>query len=78
MSNHQKQVRTKAGFDTWAGKKAWMIPDNVIQLGELNTVDGKLSFTLKFGGDIKKGTYTLADGVPTFTEASAASTGTGD
>lgn len=60
------------------GMKAWMIPDNVIQLGELNTVDGKLSFTLKFGGDIKKGTYTLTAGVPTFTEASAASTGTGD
>ena len=57
------------------GKKAWMIPDNVIQLGELNTVDGKLSFTLKFGGDIKKGTYTLTAGVPSFTEASAASTG---
>lgn len=57
------------------GKKAWMVPDNVIQLGELNTVDGKLSFTLKLGGDIQKGTYTVSEGVPTFTPASSAGTG---
>ncbi|MBE5807643.1 MAG: hypothetical protein E7317_04810 [Clostridiales bacterium] len=51
-------------------KKAWHIPDNVIELGELNTVDGKLSFTLKLGGDIEKGTYTINEsGVPTFTAA---------
>ena len=54
------------------GKKAWLIPDNVIELGELNTVDGKLSFTLKLGGDIQKGVYTLSNaGVPTFTPESA-------
>lgn len=51
-------------------KKAWMVPDCVVQLGELNTVDGKLSFTLKLGGNIQKGTYTLTDGVPAFTAAS--------
>lgn len=34
----------------------------------LNTVDGKLTFTIKFGSDVVKGTYTLsAQGVPTFT-----------
>ena len=38
------------------GKKAWRVKQNVIELGELNTVDGKVSFTLKMGGDIKKGT----------------------
>lgn len=51
------------------GKKAWKIDDNVIQLGELNTVDGKLSFTLKMGGDITKGTYTITSGVPSFSAA---------
>ena len=62
------------------GKKAWMIPDNVIQLGELNTVDGKVSFTLKMSGDVHKGTYTLTEGVPAFTEATASTgnTGTGN
>ena len=52
------------------GKKAWMVSDNVIQLGELNSVDGKLSFTLKLGGNITKGTYTITSGEPTFTPAS--------
>jgi len=53
-----------------SGKKAWLISDNVIELGELNTPDGKLSFTLKLGGDITRGTYALSNaGVPTFTPA---------
>lgn len=53
-------------------KKAWLVPENVIQLGELNTPDGKLSFTLKLGGNIQKGTYAInaETGVPTFTAAS--------
>lgn len=50
-------------------KKAWKIDDTTLTLGELNTVDGKLSFTLNFGGDIDRGTYTISDGVPTFTPA---------
>ena len=52
-------------------KKAWLVEKNTIQLGELNTVDGKLSFTLKLGGDITRGTYTVnaETGVPTFTPA---------
>ena len=35
----------------------------------LNTVDGKVTFSMKMGGDITKGTYTIAEGVPTFTPA---------
>lgn len=46
--------------------KAWQVQQNVITLGELNTVDGKLSFTNGLGGDIDKGCVTLSDGVPTF------------
>ena len=36
----------------------------------LNTVDGKITFTMKIGGDIEKGTYTITDGAPSFTPAS--------
>jgi len=50
-------------------KKAWQVKGATLVLGELNTVDGKLSFTLKLGGDIDKGTYAIAEGVPTFTAA---------
>ncbi|MEA4899323.1 MAG: hypothetical protein VB065_14065 [Eubacteriales bacterium] len=53
-----------------ADKKAWQVKDATLVLGELNTVDGKLSFTLKLGGDIEKGTYTITDGAPTFAVAS--------
>lgn len=52
-----------------AGKKAWQVKMATLQLGELNTVDGKISFTLKLGGDIEKGTYTISEGAPTFTAA---------
>ena len=46
-------------------KKAWRciatITSNV-----LNTVDGKITFSIKMGGDIEKGTYTISEGTPTF------------
>lgn len=50
-------------------KKAWKIDNCTLELGEYNTVDRKLSFTLRLGGDITRGTYSIAaqTGVPTFT-----------
>ena len=48
------------------GKKAWQASDCTVSLGALNTVDGKLSFTLKLGGSIERGTYTVTDGAPSF------------
>ena len=51
------------------GKLAWQLEQSTVVLGELNTVDGKLSFTLKLGGDIDRGTYVITAGVPTFTAA---------
>lgn len=48
------------------GKKSWQVQQATLVLGELNPVDGKLSFTLKLGGDIDKGTYTIGSGVPVF------------
>ena len=53
------------------GKLAWQVQNATLVLGELNPVDGKLSFTLKLGGDITKGTYVITSGVPTFDAASA-------
>ena len=53
------------------GKDAWQIKKTTIVFGELNTVDRKLNFTLKFGGDIEKGTYTITSGTPSFTATSA-------
>jgi hypothetical protein len=50
-------------------KKAWQLEQSTVVLGELNTVDGKLSFTLKLGGDIDRGTYVITDGTPVFTPA---------
>lgn len=35
----------------------------------LDTVAGKITFTLKMGGDIEIGTYTISDGVPAFVSA---------
>lgn len=53
------------------GKQAWKIDQTTLVLGEMNTVDRKISFTLNLGGDITRGTYTVSTaGVPTFTPAS--------
>ena len=52
-------------------EKAWQIQRCVLVPGNLNTVDGKLTFSLKFGGDIERGTYTITEGAPTFSKASA-------
>ena len=37
--------------------------------GSLSTTDGKITFTMRMGGDIDKGTFTISDGVPTFVSA---------
>ena len=50
------------------GKKAWRCIATITSK-VLNTVDGKITFSIKLGGDIEKGTYTISDGAPTFTSA---------
>ena len=47
------------------GKKAWRCIATLTSK-VLNTVDGKITFSLKMGGDIEKGTYTIEAGSPTF------------
>lgn len=56
-------------------KRAWRGICTLL-LDTLSTTDGKISFSMKFGGDIELGTYTITAGKPTFTatEAQAAST----
>lgn len=49
-----------------SAKKAWQVKKCTLVLGSLNTVSGKLSFTLHMGGDIERGTYTVTGGVPVF------------
>lgn len=46
---------------------AWMVKDCRLLLSNYNSVDGKITFTLKLGGDIAKGTVTITEGVPSFT-----------
>lgn len=51
-------------------KKAWRVDDAVCLLGSMNTVEGKITFTLQLGGTIQRGTYTLdSDNAPTFIAA---------
>ena len=45
----------------------WQVPDNRLLLGNYNSVDGKVTYTLKMGGDIQVGTISKAEtGAPTF------------
>lgn len=55
-----------------SGAKAWQVQECTLVLGELNTVDGKLSFTMKLGGDITRGTYKITDSTPAFTATATA------
>jgi hypothetical protein len=48
-------------------KKAWRGMSTIL-VNNLNTVDSKISFTIKFN-TIEKGTYEVAEGAPTFTSA---------
>ena len=48
-------------------KKAWRGMATIV-LGNLNTVDGKITFTIKFNS-IDRGTFVAADGAPEFNKA---------
>ena len=47
-------------------KKAWRSIATII-FDSLDAVAGKLTFTIKLGGNVEKGTYTITEGAPTFT-----------
>lgn len=52
--------------------QAWQVKECRLLLSNYNSVDGKITFTLKLGGTIEKGTATISDGTPTFAAAEAA------
>ena len=47
--------------------RAWQVKECRLLLSNYNSVDGKITFTLKLGGTIEKGKVTGTDGKPTFT-----------
>ena len=49
-------------------QRAWVVDETTVELGEYNSVDSKVSFTLKLGGDIKRGKYEVSGDSVTFTE----------
>lgn len=49
-------------------KKAWRTVATIV-LDSLDAVAGKLTYTIKLGGNVEKGTYAVTEGVPTFTKA---------
>ena len=48
--------------------KGWQVKECRLLLSNYNSVEGKVSFTLKIGGDIERGKVTVTDGIPTFTK----------
>ena len=49
--------------------RGWQIKDCRLLLSNYNSVDGKVTFTLKLGGTYGRGTVTEADGAPVFSES---------
>ena len=49
--------------------RAWQIKDCRLLLSNYNSVEGKVTFTLKLGGTYGRGTVTEEDGVPVFAES---------
>lgn len=46
--------------------RAWQIKEARLLLSNFNSVEGKVTFTLKLGGTYDRGTATVADGTPVF------------
>ena len=49
--------------------RAWQVKECRLLLDNYNSVEGKISFTLKIGGNIERGTATNENGKPVFTAA---------
>ncbi len=48
--------------------KAWQIKEARLLLSNFNSVEGKITFTLKLGGTYGRGTVEVSNGVPVFSE----------
>lgn len=49
--------------------RAWQVKDCRLLLSNYNSVDGKITFTLKLGGTYDRGTATVTNGKPEFVAA---------
>lgn len=52
--------------DEGGRQRAWLVADTTFVLDAMNWAEGKITWSMRFGGDIQRGTYTVADGVPSF------------
>lgn len=66
-SDLNRKVLLCAPDSTGAVTKGYMWPQAVLSPTALNTVDGKLTFTLKLNGDKQDGTVAISGGNITFT-----------
>ena len=55
--------------DEGGRQRAWLVADTTFVLDAMNWAEGKITWSMRFGGDIQRGTYTVADGVPSFVAA---------
>ena len=49
--------------------RAWLVADTTFVLDAMNWAEGKITWSMRFGGDIQRGSYTVSDGVPGFVAA---------
>ena len=57
-------MKEQTGANTFLAQKS----EAIISISDLNAVDSTITFDLIFGGTTKKGTATISNGVPTFSE----------
>ena len=50
-------------------QRAWLVTDTTFVLDAMNWAEGKITWSMRFGGDIQRGAYSVADGVPSFVAA---------
>lgn len=48
-------------------QRAWLVADTAFVLEGMNWAEGKLTWTMRFGGNIQRGTYSVTSGAPSFT-----------
>lgn len=55
--------------DSDGRQPAWLVADTTFVLDAMNWAEGKITWTMRFGGNIQRGSYSVTSGVPVFTAA---------
>ena len=50
-------------------QRAWLVTDTSFVLNAMNWAEGKITWSMRFGGDIQRDTYSVSNGVPSFVAA---------